>query len=442
MKVYSEKEINERIQYHGKRNSIISNKFAFVGLGLMGNRVIDAISQLRNAEGMPYYPTLAINTNKQDLDSITSCQNKFLLKGFKGAGRNPQIGYQAIEENKDEVKKAFREVSKGVDMTFIVAGLGGGTGTGSILSFAQWAMEMKTYLGVNFGLMVSIPRISDGRLENKNALSVLAQLNDLVASREIPIIVIDNEVLYEKYKQKREEGEIDKGIDWTEDSNLVISSTLHQLNLITSFTPYGNKNFDGEEFLRVLNTGGCITFARTRISLAEIKDKNAIFSKIDKSLKNGIITKGYNHKDEGISMGVSVIAPKGKGQDAFDLLTIENLESAIHSVVPHADAFWGTYEDPYSSNDYVDVFSIVSGMGLPKRIETISEGLLQTSNQQAQRLSIEIPVESEETEVTNSTKSLYNPFKESKKEKKLIAPFANSVGAVSSNSSLPDWLNE
>lgn len=374
--------LNSRIKYHGRKGSSISGKFSFIGLGLMGSRVVDVIAQLKDQEGKPFYPTLAINSNLQDLESIENCQNKLVLRGYeRGAGRDPVIGQEALQANEGEVKERFKEMAQGQDMVFMIAGLGGGTGTGGILNLTQWASQMREYYGINFGLILSLPRLRDKRVENQNALAILAKLNRLVAAREIPMIIIDNEYLYSSYKEKREKGEIAPGTDWTADSNLVIAGLIHQLNLITGFKPNGNKHFDGQELLRVLNTGGCITFSRTDLTIDEFKDRTTLVANIKTGIDKGIVAGGYNYRQEARSAGFSIVAPSRKASQVLDILSLEVLEDNINQLLPEADIFWGTYIDQNEA-ERVHVYSIISGMGLPKRVMDISDFVKEQENKE------------------------------------------------------------
>src|SRR5919202_792232 len=57
-----------------------------------------------------------------------------LTRGL-GAGANPDTGYGAANESRDEIKEAL----KGADMVFVTAGEGGGTGTGAAPVIAEIA---------------------------------------------------------------------------------------------------------------------------------------------------------------------------------------------------------------------------------------------------------------------------------------------------------------
>src|SRR5205085_5299975 len=111
-------------------------KMKVVGVGGGGgnavNRMID-----EHLEGVEF---ISVNTDAQALVSSKSDIKvqigKKLTRGL-GAGARPEIGKQAIEENRDEVAKAL----SGADLVFITCGMGGGTGTGSAPVIAEIAKE-------------------------------------------------------------------------------------------------------------------------------------------------------------------------------------------------------------------------------------------------------------------------------------------------------------
>lgn len=107
-----------------------------IGVGGMG---CNAITWLFN-KGINGATVYAANTDALHL-SVTKADEKVLIgkeltKGL-GAGAKPNIGREAAKEAVVEVKKAV----SGADMVFIVAGMGGGTGTGAAPVIAQAAKE-------------------------------------------------------------------------------------------------------------------------------------------------------------------------------------------------------------------------------------------------------------------------------------------------------------
>src|SRR3989338_8439438 len=73
---------------------------------------------------------VGVNTDAQDLHHSLAPRKihigKNITRGL-GAGMDPMLGRQAAEENKNEIV----ELVRGVDMVFITAGFGVGTGTGA-----------------------------------------------------------------------------------------------------------------------------------------------------------------------------------------------------------------------------------------------------------------------------------------------------------------------
>ena len=108
-----------------------------VGVGGGGtnavNRMVDA--------GLKGVEFLAVNTDAQ---ALLMCEADVKLHiGAKatrglGAGADPEVGFQAAMESRDELKEAL----KGADMVFVTAGEGGGTGTGAAPVIAEIAREL------------------------------------------------------------------------------------------------------------------------------------------------------------------------------------------------------------------------------------------------------------------------------------------------------------
>jgi cell division protein FtsZ len=112
-------------------------KIAVIGVGGAGGNTIDNLvrSNLDNVI------TITCNTDAQALEK--SLANIKLQLGPKytmghGAGANAEVGKQAALESEDEIRKLL----EGVHMAFVVAGLGGGTGTGAGPEICRIALEM------------------------------------------------------------------------------------------------------------------------------------------------------------------------------------------------------------------------------------------------------------------------------------------------------------
>lgn len=108
-----------------------------IGVGGGGSNAVNRMI----AAGLRGVEFISVNTDAQALYLANSeCKLQIgekLTKGL-GAGANPEIGSQAAEESREEIKQAL----KGADMVFVTAGMGGGTGTGAAPVIAEVAREL------------------------------------------------------------------------------------------------------------------------------------------------------------------------------------------------------------------------------------------------------------------------------------------------------------
>jgi cell division protein FtsZ len=154
-----------------------------VGVGGGGtnavNRMVDA--GLRGVE------FVAANTDAQalamcDADIKLNIGHE-LTKGL-GAGANPEVGFGAAAESRDDIKEAL----KGADMVFVTAGEGGGTGTGAAPVIAEIA---KNEIGALTVGVVTRPFEFEGSQRGRQAEDGIQRLRDVVDT----LIVIPNEKL-------------------------------------------------------------------------------------------------------------------------------------------------------------------------------------------------------------------------------------------------------
>ncbi len=114
-------------------------KIKVIGIGGSGGNAIGRM-MASHIKGVSF---AAVNTDVQDLHYSNAPEKihigKDLTKGL-GAGMNPQIGRQAAEENREEIRDALKDL----DMVFITCGLGGGTGSGAAPVVAEEARDVGT----------------------------------------------------------------------------------------------------------------------------------------------------------------------------------------------------------------------------------------------------------------------------------------------------------
>src|ERR671915_391933 len=154
-----------------------------VGIGGGGtnavNRMVDA--------GLKGVEFVAVNTDAQALQMCDADQKlqigDQLTRGL-GAGADPEVGYGAANESRDEIKEAL----KGADMVFVTAGEGGGTGTGAAPVIAEIAKHEVGALTVG---VVTKPFLFEGSQRARQADEGIQRLREQVDT----LIVIPNEKL-------------------------------------------------------------------------------------------------------------------------------------------------------------------------------------------------------------------------------------------------------
>ena len=154
-----------------------------VGVGGGGT---NAVSRMVDA-GLRGVEFIAANTDAQAL-AMCDADIKLnigteLTKGL-GAGANPEMGFGAAAESRDEIKEAL----KGADMVFVTAGEGGGTGTGAAPVIAEIA---KMEIGALTVGVVTRPFDFEGTTRARQAEDGIRKLREVVDT----LLVIPNERL-------------------------------------------------------------------------------------------------------------------------------------------------------------------------------------------------------------------------------------------------------
>ncbi len=154
-----------------------------VGVGGGGT---NAVSRMVDA-GLRGVEFIAANTDSQAL-AMCEADVKLhigteLTKGL-GAGANPEMGFGAAAESRDDIK----EVLKGADMVFVTAGEGGGTGTGAAPVIAEIA---KNEIGALTVGVVTRPFGFEGSQRARQAEDGIRKLREVVDT----LLVIPNERL-------------------------------------------------------------------------------------------------------------------------------------------------------------------------------------------------------------------------------------------------------
>ncbi len=135
MFAFQEEEISPMFAFQEEEISPIRIKV--IGIGGAGCNAVNTMV----AAGLTRVEFVVANTDLQSL-SKSFAQHRIQLgpeqtKGL-GAGANPKVGKAAARESETEIREAL----EGVDMVFVTAGMGGGTGTGGAPIVAGIAREL------------------------------------------------------------------------------------------------------------------------------------------------------------------------------------------------------------------------------------------------------------------------------------------------------------
>ncbi len=158
-------------------------RITVIGVGGAGGNAIANMIEAE-IEGVDF---IVANTDAQALNS-SSAEHRIQLgpditQGL-GAGSRPEVGRAAAEETVEDIERAL----EGVNMVFIAAGMGGGTGTGAAPVIAQTARN-KGILTVG---VVTKPFLFEGTRRMRAAESGIEELQKHVDT----LIVIPNQNLF------------------------------------------------------------------------------------------------------------------------------------------------------------------------------------------------------------------------------------------------------
>ncbi len=180
------------IQYAEDKGGCDGIVIKVIGVGGCGGNAVDIMIE----HGIDNVQYIAANTDLQALNrnhAATKIQLGEKCTRGLGAGSKPEVGREAAEEAKEEI----REQLMGSHMLFITCGMGGGTGTGAAPVIAEVAKE----LGVLTVGVVTKPFNSEGSCRRRHAESGITNLKEFVDS----LIIVPNEKLYSLVPEEDDE---------------------------------------------------------------------------------------------------------------------------------------------------------------------------------------------------------------------------------------------
>jgi cell division GTPase FtsZ len=341
-------DIQEKVEIADEKKSAF--RFAFIGSGQGGSRLAHTFWQLG------YRRVCAINTASQDLATLPLPEERKMAIGNGGAGKNPAAAAAIFKDKAEDVLDFMRRSFGPVyDRTIVCVGAGGGTGAGTVVDLVMKARELQIAnkcSSEQVGVIVALPKITEGKKPNANAFFVLEDLVELVNSKVVsPLIILDNERISALYPGL--------AIDpFWQRANSSICSLFDLFNTIcvqqSTYT-----SFDPNDFKTILDSG-LIVFGATPV--AKWQEAGAISFALRDNLKKNILSGGVNLGTGNIGAAI-VIASR----NILNTVPHEHLDMAFDQLTrllqPGSMIHRGIYS---GSKETMAVYSAIGGLRKPE----------------------------------------------------------------------------
>lgn len=305
-------------------------KIMVVGVGGAG---CNAVNRLANM-GISGAQLVGVNTDKQHLALINDELTKILIgksvtRGL-GAGGYPEIGAKAAEVSRNSLE----EVLSDVDMLFISAGMGGGTGTGAAPIIAEIAKEQGAIV---IGIVTYPFALEKARLiKAEEGIEALRQVTDTV-------VVIDNNRLVELVPNLPIQDAFKVADEVTARTVRGITETITQPSLI---------NLDFADVRAVMCNKGLSV-----IAVGESKSVDRVNEVVEDTLKNALLD-----VDIGGATGAMIHITGGPDLTLGEANAVG--EMLTDKIDPKAQVIWGARVDPTFENK-IEVITIFTGVTSP-----------------------------------------------------------------------------
>src|SRR4029079_18853450 len=304
-----------------------------VGVGGGGGNAVNRMIE-EHLEGVEF---ISVNTDAQALlnskSDVKIQIGKKLTRGL-GAGARPEVGRQAIEENRDEVGRAL----SGSDLVFVTCGMGGGTGTGAAPVICELAREAGA---LTVGI-VTKPFLFEGRKRMRQAELGIAEMRKNADT----MIVLPNERLL---------AVVGKGIPFQDALKKADEVLLHATQGISSLISVtGLVNVDFADVRTVMQEGGSALMG-TGIGRGENRAIEAAQQAIASQLLDNV----------SISGATCVLVNITGGAD-LTLGEVHQINEIIHDAVgEEAEIIFGAVHEPAMQGE-IRVTVIATGFDRPQ----------------------------------------------------------------------------
>lgn len=393
-----------------------------VGFGQAGSRIVDVFAKYQTSEGEQTYNCLALNSNEGDFKDLKFIDpsNRVSLD-LGGLGKNPEKAAKILAKD-EQVKSIMHNfIAKKLrvkdDLVIFVAGLGGGTGTSTIVAaieefhevhnvpkYKQALQQLISQVGediyiqneeeikkrafkgaeeqfIKIGVIACLPVQQEGpnviKQVNKFAQKIWKLANDPLKSVAF-VMFPDNAFFYDNFKMlpQTAKAEFDNYRDY---SNYEIANTIHEINTAVS---QGGTSIvmDSQDLKRVLTEHkGCLMISKQEVASGVVEtafDINKLFEKtiVSNSMHDPIelISKDGFTKVHHIGLLASIDSKEDYGNGSY---MDSAIEYALENVPVMGTAFSGYVQEKNES--MVTAYVFYKAQALPKRL---AEGLVEEYN--------------------------------------------------------------
>ena len=325
----------------------VAFKFAFIGAGQGGSRIAETF------HGLGYRKIAVLNTAQQDLNTI-NLNNKLCI-GEGGAGKDPDYAGEKFAEKKEDVIDFMRySFGEQLDRIMVCAGAGGGTGAGTVVPLVRAAKELQETVGASaskVGVILALPKASEGKKVNANAHDCLKKVYGLVKEGVVsPLVVIDNERIGKIYPNLVVS-------NFWQTANMSMAGLFHLFNL-TAARDSSYTAFDANDYKDVLDSGMMVFGAAP---VQEWENPVSISRAVRDNFNSGLLSGGID-LTSGTCAGAIVVG----GQNQLDNIPQANLDQAFDQLCRMLAAGNVVHRGIYSGDkDSLTVYTTIGGLASP-----------------------------------------------------------------------------
>ncbi len=329
----------DQLQQNPENNSIIK----VIGVGGGGGNAVNHMYR----EGIHDVSFVLCNTDRQALDDSPVPVHIQLGTEGLGAGNKPAKARAAAEESIEDVRNMLND---GTKMTFITAGMGGGTGTGAAPVIARESKDM----GLLTVGIVTIPFRFEGNQKIDQALDGVEEMSKHVDA----LLVINNQRLLDIYPDLPLEESFAKA-----DNTLSVAAK----SIAEIITMRGVINLDFNDVKTVLKDGGVAI-----MSNGYGEGEGRVRKAIEDALHSPLLNNNNVFKSKKILLNISYA---NSGSDHPGLMTDEmnDVNDFMSKFGQDFEFKWGIAKDP-DLGKKVKVTLLATGFGIKDVVDEEEKG--------------------------------------------------------------------